>query len=250
MTINTNAYLVAAFVLAMVRSTVFFMFTPPFNTKSIPTTVKVGFAAAFSLAIASSVPTKDLSLEVAPFMAALVTQAVVGLAMGLTVMLMFGAIQTAGSLVDTFAGFSMAAIYDPLADTSAALFGRFYQLLATTMLFASGGHLLIARGFIESFRLIPAGEYDPTAIARVLTVDLGRLFVSAIEIAGPVLACLFVTELSLGLVSRAAPSLNIFALAFPIRVGVTLLVVAIAIPLLGPAVTNVVHDAVRAMVGA
>jgi flagellar biosynthetic protein FliR len=77
-------------------------------------------------------------------------------------------------------------------------------------------------------------------IARILTLNMGQLFIAALEIAGPVVACLFLAEMTMGLVARAAPSLNVFALAFPVRVGVTLLVVALAIPLLSPAVTNLV----------
>ena len=57
------------------------------------------------------------------------------------------------------------------------------------------------------------------------------------------LGCLFLSEITLGLLSRAAPSLNVFALAFPLRVIVALIVVALAIPLISPAVSNLVHDA-------
>ena len=108
------------------------------------------------------------------------------------------------------------------------------------MLFASNGHLLIVRGFYESFRLIPATAFDPSVVAKVLTLNLGQLFLAALEIAGPVVGCLFLAELSMGLVARAAPSLNIFSLAFPVRIGVTMLVVSLAIPLISPAVHNLI----------
>ena len=77
----------------------------------------------------------------------------------------------------------------------------------------------------------------------MLTKNLGQFLVAAIEVAGPVLGCLFLAEVTLGLLSRAAPSLNVFSLAFPLRVIVALIVVALAIPLISPAVSNLVHDA-------
>jgi flagellar biosynthesis protein FliR len=170
--------------------------------------------------------------------------------MAATMLVLLSAVQSAGAIVDVFAGFSLAQIYDPLSQSTTSLFGRFYQLLGTTLIFASNGHLLIARGFIESFRAIPATAYDPARVASLLTVNFGRLFVAALEIAGPVVACLFIAELAMGLLARAAPSLNVFALAFPVRVAVTLLVVALAVPLVAPAVTNLVSEGVRSMVGA
>ncbi|HEY3832697.1 MAG TPA: flagellar biosynthetic protein FliR [Acidimicrobiia bacterium] len=249
MTIPIDATAVTAFILALVRASVFIVIAPPFNTKSIPVSVKAGLAAALSLAAVSQIPPASLSLDVAPFAAAIVTQALVGLVMGTIMMMVMSAVQSAGSLIDVFAGFSIAAIYDPLSDNTASIFGRFYQLIAVTLIFATNAHLLIVEGFFQSFRVIPANAYQPSVIARILTLNMGQVFVAALEIAGPVVACLFLAELTMGLVARAAPSLNVFSLAFPVRVGVTLLVVALAIPLLSPAVSNLVDLGIRSFLG-
>jgi len=249
MQITLDAALAIAFVLVLVRATVFVFIAPPFNTSGLPVAVKAGLAATMALAIAPSVPATSLSLDAGPFFGALITQAFVGLAMALTMLLLLSAVQSAGAVIDIFAGFSLAAIYDPLSGNTTSVFGRFYQLLATTLIFATNGHILIIRGFVESFRVVPATTYDPAAMAHLLTLNFSRLFVASLEIAGPVIACLFIAELAMGLLARAAPSLNVFALAFPVRVGVTLLVVALAVPLIAPAVTNLITEGARAMVG-
>ncbi len=249
MTIPIDAIAVTAFMLALVRASVFVLIAPPFNTKSIPLPVKAGLAAALSLAAVGQFPKSSLSLDVAPFAAAILTQAIVGVVMGVIMMMVMSAVQSAGSLIDVFAGFSIAAIYDPLSENTASIFGRFYQLIATTLIFATNAHLLIVRGFFDSFRVIPPNAYQPGVIARILTLNMGQLFVAALEIAGPVVACLFLAELTMGLVARAAPSLNVFSLAFPVRVGVTLLVVALAVPLLSPAVQNLVALGIRSFLG-
>jgi flagellar biosynthetic protein FliR len=98
-------------------------------------------------------------------------------------------------------------------------------------------------GFLRSFTVIPARGIAMTDIANALTKNIGEFFLAAIEVAGPVLACLFLTEVTIGLLARAAPALNVFALGFPLRVIVALVLVAFAVPLLSPAVGNLVHYA-------
>src|SRR5689334_17928538 len=104
-----------AFFLAMVRATAWIFTAPPFNSRMIPTAVKAGISAALALAIAPHLKDPNLSLDTAPFIGALVSQVVIGLALGLLTQLLVGAISTAGSLVDLFAGYSLAAVYDPLS---------------------------------------------------------------------------------------------------------------------------------------
>ncbi len=159
-------------------------------------------------------------------------------------MLLVGAIQSAGALIDIFAGYSMVMLYDPFSDSSTSMFGRFYGLIATTLLFTTNAHRILINGFFRSFEAVPLGGLPSGDIARLLTDNLGQFGIAALEVAGPVLACLFLTEITLGLLNRAAPSLNVFSLAFPLRVVVALIVVAIAIPLIAPALTTLVTQAV------
>jgi flagellar biosynthetic protein FliR len=233
-----------SFALALVRSTAWIFISPPFNTRIVPTSVKVGVAASLALAAAPRVQDPGVSMETAPFVGALLTQAVVGIALGMLTLLLFNALQAAGSLIDLFAGYSLAAVYDPMSDQSAAIFGRFYQLLAATLLFAANGHLILVNGFFRSFDAIPITGLAANDMASVLTDNLGLFMVAAIEVAGPVLACLFLSELTIGLLARAAPSLNVFNLAFPLRIVVALLLVGVALPLVSPALDNLVHGAV------
>ena len=232
--------LVSAFVLALVRASTWLFIAPPFNSRLIPVTIKIGIAAALALAAAPHIANPELSLETGPFIGALVTQALVGFTLGMLTMLLVGAIQSAGALIDIFAGYSMVMLYDPFTDNSVSIFGRFYGLIATTLLFTTNAHLLLINGFFRSFEAVPIGGLPSGDIASLLVDNLGQFGIAALEVAGPVLACLFLTELTLGLLNRAAPSLNVFSLAFPLRVVVALVVVAIAIPLIAPALENLV----------
>jgi flagellar biosynthetic protein FliR len=243
-TIDVDPVLLTAFAIALVRASAWLFIAPPFNTRIVPIPVKAGVAAALALTAAPHIADPGLVGSTGEFVGMLVVQAFIGVAFGLLTLLLFSAAQAAGSLIDHFAGFTLASILDPFSDSGSSMFGRFYQLVAVTLLFATNGHLLLVRGFLHSFEAIPVSGSIANEFADLLTANLGHFFVAAIEIAGPVAACLFVAELTMGLLARAAPSLNVFALAFPLRVGVTLIVTAVALPLLAPAIVNLVHQAV------
>ncbi|MGQ0825073.1 MAG: flagellar biosynthetic protein FliR [Actinomycetota bacterium] len=244
MTFAFDPTLVTAFALALVRASAWLFISPPFNNRVIPIPVKAGVAAVLALAAAPHVADPELPLETGPFVGALVAQAVVGFVLGMLTLLLVNAVASAGALVDLFAGYSLAMVYDPMSDTQNSVFGRFYQLIAATLLFTTNAHLVLVNGFFRSFEAVPLSGVHSGDIASVLTQTLGQFMIAAIEVAGPVMACLFLAEFTLGLLTRAAPQLNVFALAFPLRVGVALVVVGIAIPLLGPATENLVDKAV------
>lgn len=243
--IDIDPVAVTAFFFALVRTSAWLLVSPPFNTRLVPVTVKAGIAAALAVAAVPEVRSSDLDLSTAGFLGAAVLQVVVGVALGLITLLLFGAVQAAGGLIDLFAGFSLASIVDPTSGVNSSVFGRFYQVVAITLLFATNAHLLLVDGFLRSFEVVPVSGFEASSFAELLLEDVGGFFVAAVEIAGPVLACLFLAELTMGLLARAAPSLNVFALAFPLRVGVTLVVTGIALPLVAPAVHNLVRDAAR-----
>ena len=244
MVVPIDPVVISAFVLALVRASAWLFVAPPFNTKTIPTTVKVGIAAALALAGAQHIHNPVLPTNTAAFIATLLVQVLVGVTLGMFTMLLVNAVQAAGAFVDLFAGFSLSQIYDPLNGAQAAIFGRFYQLLATTLLFTTDAYLILVNGFYRSFDVIPAGGLSTSTISSLLTNKMGEFLIAAVEIAGPILACLFLAEITLGLLARAAPNLNVFSLAFPLRVVIALIVVAIAIPVVSPALGNLVRDAV------
>jgi flagellar biosynthesis protein FliR len=245
--------LVLGFVLALVRTAAWLTVAPPFNTRMIPAPAKVGLALALAVPVAPQVARSAPAPEVAPLVMATLLQIAVGLSLGFIVQIVFAAVQAAGELVDLFAGFTIAATYDPFTNANQAVFGRFYQLLATALLFGTGGHLLLVRGLLDSFSAVPAGVPDLSETSGELLDALGLFFVSALEIAAPLLGALFLTEVALGLLSKAAPQMNVFTLGFPIKILLTLLLAGLALPLLPGAVEGLVAAATSsgsAVVGA
>ena len=238
--------LVLGFVLAVVRSAAWLAVAPPFNTRMIPAPAKVAFAVALAIPVAPRIAATAPPPEVGPLIMATLLQVAAGLALGFVVQLLFAAVQAAGELIDLFAGFTIAATYDPFTNANQAVFGRLYQLLAIAMLFAVDGHLMLVNGLLSSFDAVPSGMPDLGATSGDLLDALGLFFLSALEIAAPVIGALFLTEVALGLLSKAAPQMNVFTLGFPIKILLTFGLVGLALPLLPSAVDGLVEAGVRA----
>jgi flagellar biosynthesis protein FliR len=189
---------VSAFALALVRASAWLFTCPPFNTRLIPIPVKAGVAAVLAMAAAPHVGNAELSLDTGPFIGALVTQALVGFVLGFLTTMLVNAIASAGALIDLFAGYSLASVYDPMSDTQNSVFGRFYQLIAITLLFTTNAYLVLVNGFFRSFEAVPLTGIETHDVASLLTNTLGQFMVAALEIAGPVMACLFLAEFPFG----------------------------------------------------
>jgi flagellar biosynthetic protein FliR len=249
MTIEIAPAFVSGYLLAMVRAAAWVFVCPPFGNRTVPSAVKVGLAAALALVVGPRLAEQAVPLEAGPLLTAAVLQVGAGLALGFLGVLLFAAFSFAGGLIDLASGYSVAQLFDAGTSAPSSLFGRFYSVLATTLLFAIDGHLLLVRGFLTSFTAAPLTHLSTDALAELLTGDLALFFVAALEIAAPLLAALFLSEAALGLLSRAAPQMNVFQLGLPVKILVTLTLAGLAIPILPDAVSGMANQVVRQGLG-
>ncbi|HEX6381165.1 MAG TPA: flagellar biosynthetic protein FliR, partial [Acidimicrobiia bacterium] len=210
---------------------------------------KVGLAAALALVVGPRLAEQAVPLEAGPLLTAAVLQVAAGLALGFLGVLLFATFSFAGGLIDLVSGYSVAQLFEPGTTAPVSIFGQFYGVLATTLLFAIDGHLLLVRGFLTSFTAAPLTHLSIDSLAKLLTGDLALFFVAALEIAAPLLAALFLAEAALGLLSRAAPQMNVFQLGLPVKILVTLTLAGLAIPILPDAVSGMANQVVRQGVG-
>jgi flagellar biosynthetic protein FliR len=243
-TIDGTAYM--AFLLAMVRAGAWVAVIPPFNHNSIPVPVRAGIAAALALAMAPVLqPQLPATFDTAALMGAVVVQALAGIGLGLVVRILVMAVTSAGSFVDLFGGFTISTAYDPNLNAQSAIWGRFYELLTVVLLFAIDGHLLLVRGFLASFDAIPLRAPSIGLLSSAMLTSVTAYFGAALEIAAPLLVVLFLAQVILGLISRAAPAMNVMAISFPFMILLTLLLAGIAIPLIPGALDSLVHQGLR-----
>lgn len=245
MSITIDPNLVVGFLMALTRAAAWVVVTPPFATRTVPAQVKIGLAAALALSVVGPAQAHAVPLDTGSLVGAAVTQVAIGVTMGFIGVVIFAAVQAAGGLLDLFGGFAMAQVFDPQSNVQTSLFGRFYNLLAVTLLFSIGGHLLLVRGFMRSFEAVPTSGFQAGGVADLLTDGVGLLFIAAIEIVAPLLAALFLADVAMGLLNRAAPEMHVFLLGLPVKILLTLTLTGLALPLLPGAVSTLVDRIVR-----
>jgi flagellar biosynthetic protein FliR len=235
------------FFLALARTAGFVLVAPPFNTRAVPARARAG------VAIGLAVPLSTWTQGVAPpltsteLVLGMLAQVVTGVTLGALVQLAVAAVQMLGDLIDVVGGFTMTLGMDPLLMIQTSVMGRLHQLTAVTLLFAADGHLMVLRGLARSTELMPAPSLKAPELARVLTADLAAMFVAALQVAAPIIAALLIADVALGLLTRAAPALNAFALAFPLKILLSLLLVGLVLLQVPSLLDRLIEQAVATM---
>lgn len=231
-----------ATMLAAVRITAFIVIAPPFSYGAIPMRIKAMLAIGLSLAMGGAVAPGYENLATGAFFGALTVQVLTGALLGFLVMVCFSALQAAGNLIDVFGGFQLAQAFDPFSLVNGAQFTRLFHLSALALLFSSGGYQIILAGLARSFDAVPVdGVFEVSGPAQLLVDGVSQMVLAAVQIAGPLVLVLFLADVGLGLITRVAPALNAFAMGFPVKILLTLLlagVVFIALPGLVDALTS------------
>jgi flagellar biosynthetic protein FliR len=230
--------------LAGVRMAAFLVIAPPFSHRAVPGTVKAMLAMGLAVLVSPRAGTAGDPSDVAGFLGQLIMQAVIGLALGFLVSVVFSVVQSAGALLDMFAGFQVAAAYDPLQQSNGAHLQRLYQLTAIVLLFASDGYQLVITGLVRTFDVLPIGTpLDTAAMAALSTEGITQIFLAALQVAGPLAVVLFLADVGLGLLTRVAPALNAFSLGFPLKILMTLSLVGMAYVALPELVSSLAEKA-------
>ncbi len=243
--------------LAGVRIAAFLVIAPPFSSRAVPGTVKAmlaGWLGILAIPRATEAGGERVGTAIASgtaqFIGDIVLQVVIGAGLGFIVALVFSAVQSAGNLIDLFGGFQLAQAFDPLSMSNGSQFTRLYQMTATVLLFTSGAYQLVIGGLMRTFDALPLGTgLDLAALAETAAGGLTGMFVAALQIAGPLIAVLFLADVGLGLLTRVAPALNAFALGFPLKILMTISLSVTAYVALPQIVDALTGDAIEGMLG-
>ncbi|MDT4993247.1 MAG: flagellar biosynthesis protein FliR [Actinoplanes sp.] len=249
MTFEVPTAQLIAIMLGSVRAGAWLIICPPFNSRLIPIQIKALLSVALALPVAPYLTSTLPSLQTSAIIASAVLQFFVGAALGFITYLFFAALQAAGDLLDVFGGFTLAMAYDPLSMAQSSIFGRFYNLVAVTLLFGSNAHLIVLRGFLQSYKTLPLDAgISMSTVSELLTQGIGEMFLAGLQIAGPLIAVLFLTDVAFGLLNRVAPALNAFQLGFPAKILLVLTLAGTAVTILPQALNSLVEKAVTAVV--
>ncbi len=233
MTVTIAGAPLLALVLASVRLVAWLVVVPPFSSRAVPITAKTLLAFGLALAVAPGLVADAPPADGWAILASAAQEALIGATMGFVTYLVFAAVQAAGELIDLFGGFSLAAAFDPLSQNTNSVNGKLFSMLAMMLLFASNAHLLIIGGLLRSFTTIPLGSAWQVGNATdVVTRMFGLFFTSAVQIALPLIAVLFLADLGLALLTRVAPQLNAITIMFPAKIALTLTLVGLSFAVL------------------
>jgi flagellar biosynthesis protein FliR len=237
---------ITAFFLVLGRVTPLFVLAPLFSAKQIPAQVRGIVAVALALGLTGlamhgqTIPTEPL--QVAGLM---LVQLLVGTLFAFAIGALLAAVQTAGGLADILSGFSFGATVDPINGNPGGVFSELYALIGVMLFIAIGGDAWMLRGIARTFTLVPLTKAPQLgSLANAAELSFTSIFTSALEVAAPVVLTLLITDVAFGMVSRVVPQMNVFSVAFPLKVGVSLLVVAATLPFLGGWMQNQIYTSV------
>lgn len=211
-----------------------FSSAPVLSVKAVPMRVKVALAFLIALAAQASLPAMPaIPLDGPAALQAVAHNVLIGLALGFATRVVFASIEFAGELVGLQMGLNFAAFFDPMSGSQSTAVTRFYGTTAAWLFVVINGHLLLSAAVIDSFGMFPAdglpGDFLRAVQPQVWGAEIFRL---GLWIALPIVGMLLFVNLALGVVSRVAQQLNIFAIGFPITLGVGLIGIALTLPLM------------------
>ena len=223
--------LFAMWLLAFVRFAGFFVQAPIWGSHHFDKKILVATAAVWTFILFPNLPVpKNISFEPLAFILMLVTQLLVGLVIGYSSFVMMAAAQFAGEMLDTQMGLSVAASYDPASGSSVNMFRRLKFYLAMILLLCFDGHHFLVQAMFKSFDLIPlTGITYGGDLIHVLIIITGKIFYLGVQLASPVMASIFTSQIGLGMLARVAPQMNVFMLSFPLNIAIGLTVLTTAL---------------------
>ncbi|NVO04618.1 MAG: flagellar biosynthetic protein FliR [Rhodoferax sp.] len=217
-----------------IRVLAVFTSAPVFSSKMFPVRARV--ALAFLVALASQAGYPDapiIGFNDPRAVGVLVQQVGVGLAIGFAVRLVFAAVELAGEVVGFQMGLNFASFFDPGMGSQASAVAIFFSQITTLLFVVMNGHIMVLMAVNKSFVAFPIDQNFLQALAQMQLYKLGTdIFASGLWIAMPMVGMLMFTNLALGIISRVAPQLNIFAIGFPITLVVGMVGIAFTLPML------------------
>ena len=207
---------------------------PMFGNTSVPVQVKIGIGVMLTLIVAPTLPalpTVDpMSL---PGLLILVQQLIIGLGMGFAMRIIFAGVEMAGAITGMTMGLSFASFFDPQSQGQSNFISQFMSLLPTLAFLAVNGHLLLLSVLAHSFSSFPISVSPMGGQIFKQIADWGGIIFSAgVQLSLPMVAALLITNIALGILTRAAPQLNLFGIGFPITLTIGFVVIGLALPYL------------------
>jgi len=243
--------MLALFFFPLVRILAWLSFDPLLGNRTVPIRIRVVLGFVLTLAIAPILPSApQVALVSGEGLLTLLQQIAIGAVLGISLRIVFAIVEVAGSFMGMQMGLSFATLFDPINGAQTPVISQFLVLTTTLILFAFNGHHLVIAALAQSFVDVPVGTTLAAPGFAAVVHWGGVMFSAGLHIALPVTAALLATNLTIGMMSRAAPQLNIFAIGFPLTLGAGFLVLYLTLAYLPAQLDRIWLQALEAGVSA
>lgn len=216
--------------LIIARVSAFMVTLPLFSHRTIPATHRIAFAVILSWMMYYTMDVTPFEIN-GEYILLIIKEVMVGLFVGLLAYIILSAIQIAGGFIDFQMGFAIANVIDPQTGAQSPLIGQFLNIIALLLLLALNGHHLLLDGIFYSYQFIPMEAtwlaFGQENYVEFIMKTFAGVFAVAFQMSIPIVATLFLVDIALGITARTVPQLNIFVVGFPIKIGVTFIVLLV-----------------------
>ncbi|HEY4664968.1 MAG TPA: flagellar biosynthetic protein FliR [Comamonas sp.] len=215
------------------RTLAMFTAAPVFSQKAIPMRLKVGMAFLVAVCAQAVLDQPMVAVNSPEALACVIQQVGIGLAIGLSARLVIAAMEVAGEFIGLQMGLSFASFFDPTSGAQLSAVSRFLVQVFTLFFIVVNGHLVVLMAVIKSFEAFPVNGSFLQAVAQMRLHELGGVvFSSALWIALPMMALLLFVNLTMGVIARIAPQMNVFAVGFPVTLTIGMLGITATLPMM------------------
>ncbi|WP_018410123.1 flagellar biosynthetic protein FliR [Methyloversatilis thermotolerans] len=212
---------------------------PLFNNRAFVARVRLGLGLGITFALIPTLPPSGLQVGSWPGLLALTQQMLIGIALGFSMRIIFAAIDLAGELIGLQMGLGFAMFYDPDNAAQSPVIAEFMGLLAMLVFLAINGHLMVLAVLGNSFEWWPVGaDLFPAGGWLAIARWGATVFSAGLMIALPLIAALLVVNIALAVLTRAAPTLNLFAIGFPVTLIAGFVMLMLSLPFFTPMLQN------------
>ncbi len=209
-----------------------FTTAPVWSNRMVPVQLRAAISFGTAVVLFPLLEPPELPATLVGLIPMVLRELLVGMTIGFVASLIFSAVQFAGQLLDVGMGLSMINVLDPMSNTQMPVMGNFLYILSLLIFFGVNGHHMLIEAVVDSYRLLPIGAAVlSTEASGQLVLIAGTMFVIALKIAAPVLAAIFVTTVTLGILNRVVPQMNVFIIGLPVQFGVGIFMLAVVMPL-------------------
>ncbi|HEX7639626.1 MAG TPA: flagellar biosynthetic protein FliR [Burkholderiaceae bacterium] len=251
---------ITAVLLLSLRIGAMLLATPVFSAADLPIRVRVVVVIGLSIALcaalglvpdaagASRDALKSLGEHPLGLLRSACTEIALGLVLSMAIHAAFAAFAIAGQLLDVQLGLGLSQVFNPASDTATPVLSAAFSRVAVVVFFVTDGHHALIRALAFSLQRLPLGQPWPLAdVLPALAGSLAGLFGLCIALAAPVIFCLLMTEMALGVLARNLPQVNMLMMGIPVRIIVGLAALCVWFSAIGGAMDRVYRGLYQAL---